>query len=37
MEEVLRGVWRINLGFFVVLGENEKSPLNDFREDGRRT
>ena len=29
MEERLRGVWRIDLGCFVVLGDYEKSPLKD--------
>ena len=27
----LRGVWRIDLGCFVVLGDYEKSPLKDLR------
>ena len=31
MEEGLRGVWRIDLGCFVVLGDYEKSPLKDLR------
>jgi len=31
MEERLRGVWRIDLGCFVVLGDYEKSPLKDLR------
>ena len=31
MEERLRGVWRIDLGCFVVLGDCEKSPLKDLR------
>ena len=32
MEERLRGVWRKDLGFTVVLmGEYEKSPLKDLR------
>ena len=37
MEEVLRGVWRINLGFFAALGDYEKSLLKDLRGDGGRT
>ena len=31
MEESLRGVLRIHLGCFVVLGDYEKSPLKDLR------
>ena len=31
LEEGLRGVWRIDLGCFVVLGDYEKSPLKDLR------
>ena len=37
MEEGLRGVWRIDLGFFVVFGDYEKNPLKDLRGDGGRT
>ena len=29
MEEGLRGVWRIDLGCFVALGDYEKSPLKE--------
>ena len=36
MEEGLRGVWRIDLGCFVVLGDYEKSPLKDTRGVWRR-
>ena len=31
MDERLRGVWRMDLGCFVVLGYYEKSPLKDLR------
>ena len=31
MEDRLRGVWRIDLGCFVVLGDYENSPLKDLR------
>ena len=31
MVEGLRGVWRIDLGCFVVFGDYEKSPLKDLR------
>ena len=36
MEEGLRGVWRIDLGCFVVLGDYEKSPLKDLRAEWRK-
>ena len=31
MEEGFRGVWRIDLGCFVVLRDYENSPLKDLR------
>ena len=31
LEEGLRGVWRNDLGCFVVLGDFEKSPLKELR------
>ena len=31
MEERLRGVWRIDLGCLVVLGDYEKSSLKDLK------